>query len=71
MLISDLHFSNVIGCGGEISLSEQGTDGTDGTKAVDDVDDTDDVDGMDGAHGVDGGGVKNQCFMLISDFPIL
>ena len=35
MLISDIHSSTVIGCGGELKQSEYGMDGTDGVEGAD------------------------------------
>ena len=71
MLLSDLDSSNVIGCGGEFTQSEQGMDGADGVDGTKGTDDADSMDGVDGMHGMDtflrGWWGKNQGFMLISD----
>ena len=76
MLISDLHSSNVIGCGVEINQSEQGADGADGMEGADGKDSVEGTDGM-RWHRWHGWHRwcrwcrwlwwKNQGFMLISD----
>ena len=53
MLISDLDSSNVIGCGGEFTQSEQGMDGADGMDGTKGTDDADSMDGVEGMHGMD------------------